>query len=156
NHEIGVLVDGFSHPPMVDMGHSRSYQGALAERCGLVKEKDLYAFRYDTKDGFNARTQRAWEQIREMKEVRLRSVDLGRLRQELDVIMEIYNETWAGKWGYVPITSEELDKMAADLKLVLDKEMAFIAEVDGKAAGMCICVPNLNEVIRDLDGKLFP
>jgi hypothetical protein len=70
--------------------------------------------------------------------------------------MEIYNETWKGKWGYVPLTSDELDKMAADLKLILDPEMAFIAEVDGKPAGMCIVIPNLNEVIVDLDGKMFP
>jgi hypothetical protein len=156
NHDIGVLVDGFEHPPVLDMGHSRKYQGALAEQCGLVKEKDLYAWRYDTKDGFNARTQKAWDQIQTMPEVRLRSVDLKHLRKELDLIMEIYNETWAGKWGYVPISGPELDKMAADLSLVLDRDMAFIAEVDGAAAGMCIAVPNLNEVIADLDGKLFP
>jgi len=156
NHDIGVLVDGFEHPPVVDMGHSRRYQGALAEACGLVKEKDLYAWRYDTKDGFNARTQKAWDHVQEMPEVRLRSVDLKHLRRELDLVMEIYNETWSGKWGYVPITGAELDKMAADLSLVLDRDMAFIAEVDGKAGGMCIAVPNLNEVIADLGGKLFP
>jgi hypothetical protein len=156
NHEVGVLIDGFEHPPVVDMGHSRKYQGALAEACGLVKEKDVYAWRYITKDGFNARTQRAWEQINEMKEVRLRSFDMKEFRKELDIVMDIYNETWKGKWAYVPLTSAELDKMAADLKLILDPEMAFIAEVDGKPAGMCICIPNLNEVIVDLDGKLFP
>lgn len=156
NQDIGILVDGFEHPPVLDMGHSRKYQGALAEACGLAKEKDLYAWRYDTKDGFNARTQKAWEHVQGMPEVKLRSVDLKRLRSELDLIMEIYNETWGGKWGYVPISSAELDKMAADLSLVLDRDMAFIAEIDGKAAGMCIAVPNLNEVIADLGGKLFP
>jgi hypothetical protein len=156
NQEIGTLVDGFEHPPVLDMAHSRPYQGALAEACGLVKEKDLYSWRYHTKDGFNARTQRAWEQVQEMKEVRLRSVDLSRLREELGLVMEIYNETWAGKWAYIPTTGEELDKMAADFALVLDPEIAFIAEVDGKPAGMCIAVPNLNEAIRDLDGKLAP
>ena len=156
NHEIGVLVEGFSDPPVIDMGHSRTYQGALAEACGLVKEKDLWCWWYDVREGFNARTERAWETIKAMPEVRLRSVELKRMRAELDLIMEIYNETWAGKWGYVPISSEELDKMAADLKLVIDPEMAFIAEVDGKAAGMCICVPNLNAVIGDMNGQLFP
>lgn len=156
NQDIGILVDGFEHPPVLDMGHSRRYQGALAEACGLTKEKDLYAWRYDTKDGFNARTQKAWEQVQAMPEVKLRSVDLKKLRSELDLIMEIYNETWAGKWGYVPISGAELDKMAADLSLVLDPDMAFIAELHGKAAGMCICVPNLNEVIADLGGRLFP
>ncbi|MCA9597349.1 MAG: hypothetical protein KC776_28745 [Myxococcales bacterium] len=156
NQDIGVLVDGFEHPPVIDMGHSRRYQGALAEAAGLVKEKDLYCWRYDTKDGFNKRTQKAWEQIQGMPEVSLRSVDLKNLRRELDTIMEIYNETWAGKWGYVPISSAELDKMASDLSLVIDRDMAFIAEVNGEAAGMCIAVPNLNEAIQDLGGKLFP
>jgi hypothetical protein len=154
--EVGLLVSGFEHPPVLDMAHSRRYQGALAEACGLAKEKDLFAWRYETKNGFNARTEKAWQHLAETKEVRLRSVNVKKLRDELGVIMEIYNETWAGKWGYVPISSDELDKMAADMSLVLDPDMAFIAEVDGKTAGMCICVPNLNEVIADLGGKLFP
>jgi len=70
--------------------------------------------------------------------------------------MDIYNETWAGKWGYVPLAADELDKLAADLRLVIDPEMAFMAEIDGQAAGMCITVPNLNEAIADLGGKLLP
>jgi hypothetical protein len=156
NQEVGLLVDGFEYPPVLDMAHSRRYQGALAEAAGLVKEKDLFAWRYETKQGFNARTEKAWQHLAETKEVHLRSVNLRKLRAELDLIMEIYNETWSGKWGYVPVSSAELDKMASDMSLVLDPDMAFIAEVDGKAAGMCIVVPNLNEVIADLDGKLFP
>lgn len=156
NQEVGVLIDGFEHPPVLDMGHSRRYQGALAEAAGLVKEKDLWAWRYETKQGFNARSENAWQHLAKTPEVRLRSVNLRKLRSELDLIMEIYNETWSGKWGYVPISSAELDKMASDMSLVLDPDMAFIAEVDGKAGGMCIIVPNLNEVIADLEGKLFP
>jgi hypothetical protein len=156
NQEVGLLVNGFEHPPVLDMAHSRHYQGALAEACGLVKEKDLLAWRYETKQGFNARTEKAWRHLAETKEVRLRSVNPRKMRSELGLIMDIYNDTWAGKWGYVPVSSGELDKMAADLSLVLDPDMAFIAEVDEKAVGMCIIVPNLNEVIADLGGKLFP
>lgn len=154
--EIGVLVEGFEYPPSVEMGHSRDYQGALAEKCGLKKEKDLWCWRYDDGVNFNARTLKAWETVRALPEVKLRSVDIKRLREELGVIMEIYNETWAGKWGFVPTTSKELDKVAKDLSLVLDPAIAFIADVDGKPAGMCIMVPNLNEVVADFGGKLFP
>lgn len=156
NHEIGLLVEGFDDPPCLDMGHSRKWQGALAEACGLVKEKDLFAWKYETKNGFNARTENAWKHLAEMPEVKLRSINLSKMREELGLVMEIYNETWAGKWGYVPIAGDELDKMAADLRLVLDPDMAFVAEVDGQPAGMCITVPNLNEVIGDLQGSLFP
>jgi hypothetical protein len=156
NQEVGILVDGFEHPPMLDMSHSRPYQGALAEAAGLVKEKDLLAYRYQTASEFNARTQRAWEHVQGLSEVRLRSIDLQRLRAELDVVMEIYNETWSGKWGYVPLTGAELDKMASDMSIVIDPDLAFVAEVDGKPGGMCIAIPNLNEVIADLGGSLFP
>jgi hypothetical protein len=156
NHDVGVLIDGFEHPPVVDMAHSRSWQGALAEACGLTKEKDLYAWRYDVKDGFNARSERAWQQLSQSPEITLRSVRLSKMRQELELLMSIYNETWAGKWGYVPLASDELDKIASDLRLVIDPEMAFMAEVDGAPAGMCISVPNLNEAIADLNGRLLP
>jgi hypothetical protein len=156
NQEIGLLVEGFEHPPVVDMGHSRRHQAALAERCGYEKEKDLYAWRYECTGQFNARTSRAWESIRALPEVRMRSINLRRLRDELGVIMEIYNESWAGKWGYVPISAAELDKMARDLTLVIDPSIAFVAEIDGQPAGMCITVPNLNEVIADMQGRLFP
>jgi len=156
NQDMGLLVSGFEHPPVIDMGHSRDYQGALAEACGLTKEMDVFSWRYDVKDGFNQRTQKAWEQVHAMPEVKLRSVNLKKLRSELEIVMEIYNEAWAGKWGYVPVTSPELDKMAADLSLVLDPDMAFIADVNGKPGGMCICAPNLNEVVKEIGGKLFP
>jgi GNAT superfamily N-acetyltransferase len=156
NHDVGVLIDGFEHPPVVDMAHSRSWQAALAEQCGLVKEKDLFAWRYDSKDGFNARSEGAWQKLAEMPEIHLRSVSLRRMREELGLLMQIYNETWAGKWGYVPLDSDELDKIASDLKLVIDPELAFVAELNGEPAGMCITVPNLNEAIADLRGRLFP
>lgn len=156
NQEIGVLIEGFDRPPVIDMAHSRPYQGALAEKAGYKKEKDLFSWYYDDKVGFNERTRKAWEAVTKLPEVVLRSVRIGELRKELGLIMEIYNETWAGKWGYVPISSAELDKMASDLSLVLDPDIAFIAEINGKPGGVCITVPNLNEVIADMGGSLFP
>ena len=156
NEEVGVLVDGFEHPPMLSMGHSRAWQGKLAEACGYEKEKDLLAWRYETNTGFNARTLKAWQSIKALPEVRMRSVDTSRMREELQAVLEIYNDAWSGKWGFVPILPDELDKMAQDMKLVLDPDIAFMADIDGKPAGMCIMIPNLNEAARDLGGKLFP
>jgi hypothetical protein len=156
NEEIGILVEGFEHPPQLSMGHSRAWQGKLVEAAGYTKEKDLWCWRYDKEIGFNTRTMKAWEQITALPEVKLRSVNPKRLRQELDEIMAIYNDAWEGKWGFVPALPDELEKMAKDMSLVLDPDVAFIAEIDGKTAGMCIMVPNLNEAIADLNGALFP
>lgn len=156
SQELGLLVEGFEHPPVIDMAHSRPWQARLAEACGYTKEKDVLAYRFERSAGINARTQRAWEQIKASPEIRLRSIDRRNLRKELGVVMEIYNETWAGKWAWIPVTSAELDQMAEDLSLVLDPDLAFMADIDGQTAGMCIMIPNLNEVISDLGGALFP
>lgn len=156
NDEIGVLVEGFEHPPVMMMAHSRPYQGALAEKAGYVKEKDLWCWYYHRDTPFNERTMRAWETIKNLPEVRLRSVNMKHFESDIRTIVDIYNDAWSGKWGFVPATQPEVDKMVEEMKLVLDPDIAFLAEIDGVAAGMCIMVPNLNEVIKDMKGNLFP
>ncbi len=156
NDEIGLLVEGFEHPPVLMMAHSRRWQSKLAEACGYSKEKDLYCWRYAKDQPFNDRTMKAWEQIRSLPEVTLRSVDMKRFHEEIRTIVDIYNDAWSGKWAFVPTTEAEVDKMAEEMKLVIDPDIAFMAEIDHHVVGMCIMVPNLNEVIHDFDGKLFP
>jgi hypothetical protein len=156
NDEIGILVEGFEHPPVLMMAHSRKYQAALVEACGYAKEKDLWCWYYHRDTPFNERTLRAWETIKNLPEVRLRSVSMKHFENDIRTIVDIYNDAWSGKWGFVPATRPEVDKMVEEMKLVIDPDIAFMAEIDGVAAGMCIMVPNLNEVTRDLGGKLFP
>ena len=155
NEEVGILVEGFEYPPVMFMAHSRPYQAGLCEAAGLTKEKDLFAFRYDDPQ-LPARAVRAWEEVKRMPEVTLRSLDLKKMDREIRVIMSIYNDAWTGKWGYVPALPDEVRKVAQDLKLIADPEIAFMAEVNGQPAGMCIMLPNMNEAIRDLNGKLLP
>ena len=155
NEEVGVLIEGFEHPPFLMMAHSRPYQSALLEKAGLAKCKDLFAWRFYAGE-LPPRALRAWEQVKAMPEVRIRSVNKADMANELAIIMEIFNDAWSENWGFVPATPNEVKKAAADMKLILDEELAFIAEIDGRPMGMCICLPNVNEVIADLGGKLFP
>ncbi len=156
NEEVGVLVEGFDTPPMLMMAHSRAWQDRVALASGLTKEKDVLAWRYDSRE-MPKRAQRARENLKtDAPELVLRSVDTSKLKQELSVILDIYNDAWEGKWAFVPALPDEVEKMAEDLSLVIDRDLAFIAEIEGKAVAMCILLPNLNEVIRDLDGALFP
>lgn len=156
NEEVGVLIEGFQYPPVLMMAHSRPYQGKLAEGAGYEKEKDLYCWRYTDRTPFTPRALKAWEQIKSLPEVKLRSMNMSRFDEEIRTIMDIYNDAWEGKWGFVPALPDEIEKMAKDLKLLTDPDIAFMAEVNGKPMGMCIMFPNLNEVIRDFEGKLAP
>lgn len=155
NDEVGCLIEGFEYGPNLMMAHNRRYQSQLIEAYGCEKEKDLLCWRYDVTLPFPKRVVKAWEQIKAMPEVKLRTIDVKNLEQELNNIMSIYNDAWKGKWGMVPALPKETKKVAQDMKLILDPDIAFIAEIDGEAAGMCIALPNLNEALLGLDGKLF-
>jgi hypothetical protein len=156
NEEVGVLVDGYEHPPVLLMGHSRRWQARLCEEIGLTKEKDLFCWRYEADTPFPARVLKAWEDIKRLPEVRLRSIDTSQMQREVEAIMEIYNDAWQGKWAMVPALPDEVRKVAEEMKLIIDEDLAFIAEIKGKPVGMCIMLPNVNEALVDLGGKLNP
>ena len=155
NEEMGLLVDGFDEPPALMMPHSRRYQMDLAEGAGLTKAVDVYAWKYHVADP-PPRAARAHKAMEELPEVRFRSVDPSRMRQELASILEIFNDAWKENWGFVPATEAEAKKMAADFRLLIDPNIAFFAEVKGEPVAMVICLPNLNEATADLHGKLLP
>lgn len=153
--EAGILIDGFDTPPQILMAHSRRWQQRVCENAGLVKAKDLFAWRFDV-GKIPERAEKAWAEVKKMPEVKLRSVKPSHMQEELAVIMRIFNDAWEQNWGHCPASDEEVKKTGEELRLILDPELAFMAEVDGKVVGMCIAIPNVNEVIRDFDGKLNP
>jgi len=155
NEETGMLVEGFDSPPTIMSPHHRSYQGALAEGAGLEKVKDCYGWMYEVTQP-TARAKRAWDAMNSLPELRFRSVRPGKLKHEVHDILDVFNDAWQHNWGFVPATDSEAKKMAADLQLILDKELSFFAEIDGQPVAICVCLPNLNEAIRDFDGKLGP
>lgn len=155
NEESGVLIDGFDTPPALMMPHHRNYQHTFFENVGFKKAQDLFAWKYITEEP-PARAKRAWDMMNELPEVNFRSVDVSDMRNELDRVLEIFNDAWSNNWGFVPATEAEVEKTAQDMRLILDPRLAFFAEVKGEPVGMVICLPNLPELIHDLDGKLLP
>ena len=153
--EAGLLVDGFDTPPALSMAHHREYQQKLAEGAGLTKKKDLWAWKYEVAEP-PKRAARAHARMMELPEVKFRSVDKSRMREELGIVLEIFNDAWAHNWGFVPTTEAEVDKMAEDMKLIIDERLAFFAEVKGEPVGMVICLPNLYAMTHDMNGRMLP
>ncbi len=155
NEEVGCLVEGFESPPMILMPHHRPYQGGLIEQAGLTKCKDAYSWGY-TAGEVPPRARKAYEQIRDMPEVRTRHADKRTLEADIRVIMDVYNDAWSENWGFVPLSEDEISQMARDLKLIAETRLSFITEIDGYPAAVALALPNVNEAIGDLRGKLFP
>jgi hypothetical protein len=137
------------------MPHHRPFHGPLIEQAGLHKCKDLYAWAYDV-GKVPPRARRGHEQIAALPEVRSRPIDIKHLREEMAVLMDIFNDAWGDNWGFVPATKRECDKMAEDLKLIAAPELTRLVFIDGEPAALSLAVPNLNEAIHDIRGKLFP
>src|SRR6187549_1664841 len=147
NEEIGCLIEGFDTPPMVMMPHHRPYQANLIESAGLEKTKDLYAWRYTVGD-VPKRAQRAHDQIAAMPEVKVRHVDMKHLDKDVRIVMDIFNDAWSQTWGFVPLSEDELAKLASDFKLILVPDLTYVVDIDGEPAAFAIAIPNLNEMIH--------
>ena len=155
NEETGLLIDGFNQPLMTMMPYNPPYYSSLIEGAGYKKIKDLYAWRYEVGDLPEAPLQIAKE-VEKYPGLKVRPLDKKHFEEDVEKIMKVFNSAWSNNWGFVPLTSREVKKSAKDLKLFMDPEVAFLAEVNGNPAGMCLGIPNLYELIRGLKGKLFP
>lgn len=155
NEEVGLLVDGFDTPPMVMMGHDPAYTGRRVEEQGYAKAKDVYAYLCDpTADLPEIVVRRVRRGL--PAGVTLRELDMSRYDEEVVSLTEILNDAWAGNWGFTPTTEAETRQLAKALKPVIEKRMTLFAEIDGEPAGFIVLLPNVNEAIRDLKGKLAP
>jgi hypothetical protein len=155
NDEIGCLVEGFDTPPMVMMPHHRPYQGELIEGAGFPKLKDLYAWRYVVGE-IPARARRAHDEIEAMPEISARSCRVKDLAAEVRTVVDVFNDAWSENWGFVPYTERELRALADMLKLVIRPELSLIVNIDDEPAAVAVALPNINEAIAGLNGKLNP
>lgn len=155
NEEAGCLVEGFDHPPVLMNPHHRPYQGGLIEQAGYTKEKDLFGWRYEVGD-LNPRVRKARDDIRAMPEVKSRQLSKKDIERDVGITLDIFNDAWAENWGFVPMTKKEAAKMQSDLKLFLLPEITRIVTIDGEPAAVALALPNVNELIPDLHGRLFP
>lgn len=155
NEEMGCLVDGFDAPPVLLNPHHRSYQGGLIEQAGYGKVKDVFGWRYETGTP-NARVKRAQDEIRAMPEITVRRFSKKHIDDDVASALDIFNDAWSDNWGYIPATKREAHKLAADLKMFLVPEITALVHIDNEPAAVAVALPNLNELIADLGGKLFP
>jgi hypothetical protein len=154
NQECGLLVEGFDTSPMVMMGHACPYYSARVEENGYRKEKDLLAYCVDV-DFELTKSMRAVIK-RAARRVSIRSLRRKHYSEELEILQDIFEDAWSENWGFVPFTKAEFRHLGQNLKYLVHDEYVQIAEVDGSPDAMIIGVPNVNEVIKDLNGRLLP
>lgn len=160
NDECGLLVDGFDSPPVMLMPYNPKYYIELYESYGLVKAKDLLAL-WISKDVVKDekmmdKLNRISEMIIKKENLTIRNVNMKDFKSEVQRVREVYNNAWQDNWGFVPMTEEEFNFIAANLKLAVDPAYVEFAEIDGIPIGFSLAIPDINQAIKGLNGKLFP
>ena len=157
NDDLGLLVEGFDTPPMIMMPHNPPYYSRLIEGHGFSKAMDLYAYVSEIGDGpACAALQRGSRIAAQRYHCTIRSLDMKNFDADLERIHAIYNSAWEDNWGAVAMTDREFAHMAGNLKQVLDPDLCLIAEIDGETAGFSLSLPDFNQVLIRLNGRLIP
>jgi len=154
NQEVGLLVEGFETPPYFMMGHALPYYGRRVEAVGYHKATDLFSYEMDP--DFEIPSVMAAVERRLAGRMRVRPIDRRRKEAELAAMCDVFNDAWANNWGFVPFTRDEFLAIGKEMLLIVPDDMIQIAEVDGAPAAFIVMLPNLNEAIADLDGKILP
>ncbi|MGI9417979.1 MAG: hypothetical protein ACR2RA_09095 [Geminicoccaceae bacterium] len=156
NEECGLLVDGFDHPAMMLMPFAPDYAANRLGERDYRPAKDLLAYTMDVDEAVTIPGERMLERISREARITVRPVAMKRYKEELGIVLDIFNDAWADNWGFVPFTDAEMRQIAKGMRPLVRPALNFVAEVEGEPAAMIICLPNLMEIIGDLDGRLLP
>jgi GNAT superfamily N-acetyltransferase len=154
--EPGLLVRGHDHPPTVMMGHHKPAYEAWVEAAGYRGVKDLMTYELDITYAMPPLVQRLVKSGERSDTIVIRKVDKSRFDAEAAIILNILNDAWGGNWGFVPLTDAEIAYAGKKLKPIVFEDLIRIAELDGEPVAFMITLPDLNELTRDLNGRLFP
>jgi GNAT superfamily N-acetyltransferase len=161
NDEIGILIEGFERQPMILEPWHPPYYQRLIEAEGFAKAMDVLMWELrmgQLKEGekFDPSIHEAAEKALHDEGITIRNMRKRDMAAEVRRFMDVYNEAWGDNWGFVPITDAEVEFQAKNLKQVLDEEWTFMAEKDGEVVGAALTLPDINQVMAQLNGRLLP
>jgi len=154
--EPGLLIEGFDEPPMVMMGHHRREYRQWVEAAGYEKAKDLYTFALDIRIDMIPVIDRLIRSGEKNPRIHIRGVDKSKFDEEAALVLDMLNDAWSDNWGFVPLTEAEIAYAAKKLKPIIVGDLVNIVEYDGEPAAFMITIPDINEMIADMNGTLFP
>ncbi len=154
NYVCGLLIDGFQFPPTILTAHNPPYYRELIEGWGFAKAKDWYAWWFADPAKSHAQLSRLAARFNGRCPATIRSANLRNLRDESRRLRQIYNQAWEKNWGFVPFTEAEIQFMTKELKPLLVSEFAWVAEVGNEPVGFTLCLPDINVILTQLNGRL--
>ena len=158
NEECGLLIDGFDTPPVVMMPYGRPDYQNMLEVAGFTKAIDMYAFQADLNAGYPRpkQTQMMVRLAERDPDIVIRPMRSGNFIDEVQLVMDIFNDAWSENWGFVPFSQDQIEHMAKEIRPLMFKEGLWVGEIKGEPVAYIWMIPDLNEAMAGLNGKLLP
>ncbi len=157
--EWGSVIEGFEPSPVVMSPYNPPVYNDYYQKFGLEKVKDLMVYQIDAKSGYKIpqRILDLTDKVAKRYRVTTRIVDMKNLDRDAENIITLSNQTLIKNWGYSPVTDEEVNATVNDLKQIIQpKGVIFAEDQYGKAVGFAIAIPDVNQLLKGLNGRLFP
>ena len=149
NDEVGMLIEGFEHQPSAMMPWNPSYYMNLLENADFALEKRLLAWSITYPECLTDKMERVTSALKQRGKIKVRHLNMKQFPQEVDYIKHIYNNAWQPNWGFVPMTDEEMNTLAYEMKQIMDPDIVLFAEKEGEnhPVGFALALPNINEAL---------
>ncbi|MFO7891271.1 MAG: N-acetyltransferase [bacterium] len=156
NEDCGFLTNAFNSPPVIMMPYNPSYYIKFAEKFGFNKAMDLYAYYIDNNKKIPDKLVKVVKIVRKKEKVNIRPFNLKNFSNDAKIVWHIYNKAWEKNWGFVPMTENEYNYLAKNLRQVVEPELALFAEINGRPVGFSLSLPDINQALIHTNGRLFP
>ncbi len=156
NHECGLMLEGFEDPPMVGIPYNPPYYSEILERNGFTKAKDLLSYKLDYPNKIPDYMERANKLIQKRNRFTLKNLQMEDYANEVKKIWDLYNSAWSYNWGFVPMNFKEFEYFAQEIEHFVLPEMCFIAYKDDEPVGFSLTLPDINQILKTMNGRLFP
>jgi GNAT superfamily N-acetyltransferase len=163
DNDCGLLLDAYDEPPVLLTLYNPPYYCALVEQNGFVKSADWYAYTIDREtlgggelSNLPPRLLRTMDIARKRSGVTLHKIEMRHFEREVVRIQQIYNTAWEENPGFVLLDDAECAQLAASLKMFIDPDLVFLAEAKGEIVGVSLTLPDMNQVLHRMNGRLFP
>jgi len=154
NYELGLLIEGFDYPPVVEMPYHPPYYSRLVESCGFAKEKDLLAFLIEGDYHLPEWMDSLAGRIARKKGIHIKRINKKDLDAEFALIREIYNDSWSGNWCFVPLRANEMRDIQKNVMQFTDTDLAFFIYYENEPAAVCVIFPDMNPLLKRLNGRI--
>ncbi len=157
NDIYGMLVEGFDDSPRLLMPYNPEYYIKLCEDHGMKKAKDMYAWKIvNEKIMASEKLKRGQELVRKRYNLQISQLNMKNFQKDLEKFKYVYNKAWAPNWGFIPMTEEQIDAMAKDMKPLAEPSLVLFGEIGGKLIGAALVMLDYNFIFKQMNGRLLP